>query len=196
MEGASLLETVKMAKPTIILGLSGQGGVFDEDVLRTMGELNEEPVIFAMSNPSDHAECTAQEAFIATNGRAIFASGSPFTDYTLESGKLCKANQGNNMYIFPGIGLGVTVAGCKVISQSMILIAAEALASSMSAQELSSGMVYPDIENIREVLYCGRLCCLLCFLFSLLGAIVLILIHMLAMYRSHLTLPRLLSSRV
>jgi malic enzyme len=151
LEGGSLLETVKAAKPTIILGLSGQGGVFTADVLAELGRLNQQPVIFAMSNPSDHAECTAEEAFEATEGRAIFASGSPFEDHQMDSGKLCKSNQGNNMYIFPGIGLGVTVGGCKLISQGMILCAAEALATSMKQQDLADGMVYPAIENIREV---------------------------------------------
>ena len=116
-----------------------------------MGRINDKPVIFAMSNPSDHAECTAAEAFEATEGRAIFASGSPFEDHIMDDGKLCKSNQGNNMYIFPGIGLGVTVGGCKLVSQEMILTAAEALASSMQPKDLAAGMVYPAIENIREV---------------------------------------------
>lgn len=135
----------------MLLGLSGKGGVFTPEVCRAMGKVNERPVIFAMSNPSDNAECTARTAFEATDGRAIFASGSPFEDYISPSGKLCKANQGNNMYIFPGIGLGVVAGALKLVSPGMILTAAEALANAMKPEELAIGMIYPDIENIREV---------------------------------------------
>lgn len=153
LEGASALDVVKMAKPTIILGLSGQGGIFTEELCTEMGKHNEQPVIFAMSNPSAMAECTSTQAFKATDGRAIFASGSPFDDYIAPNGRLCKANQGNNMYIFPGIGLGVVVGGCKVVTQGMILTAAESLARTMTDKELEMGMVYPDIENIRQVCF-------------------------------------------
>ena len=153
MEGANVLDIVKYAKPTVILGLSGQGGIFTEELCREMGKHNEQPVIFAMSNPSSMAECSSEQAFKATDGRAIFASGSPFDDYTTKQGKLCKANQGNNMYIFPGIGLGVIVGGCRIVTQGMILCAAESLAQTMKQEELDIGMVYPDIENIREVCF-------------------------------------------
>lgn len=153
MEGAGLQEVVRRVRPTVILGLSGQGGIFTEEICREMALHQEKPVIFAMSNPSAMAECSSEQAFRATGGRAIFASGSPFNDYVTENGKLCKANQGNNMYIFPGIGLGVIVGGCRIVTQGMILSAAESLARTMKQEELDIGMVYPDIENIREVLY-------------------------------------------
>ena len=151
LEGINVLAVVKTAKPTIIMGLSGQGGIFSEDILREMGRINERPVIFAMSNPSDHAECTSNQAFSATDGRAIFASGSPFQDFTTPDGKVCKSNQGNNMYIFPGIGLGVISGGCRLVTQGMILCAAEALAMTLKPEEFNIGMIYPDIENIRQV---------------------------------------------
>lgn len=151
LEGASILEVVKEVKPTILLGLSGVGGIFSHEVCAEMGKVNDSPVIFAMSNPSNHAECSSEQVFAATEGKAIFASGSPFEDVVTKDGKLCKSNQGNNMYIFPGIGLGVVVAGCNLVTNGMILCAAEALASSMEQSELDIGMVYPNIENIRQV---------------------------------------------
>lgn len=87
----------------------------------------------------------------ATQGRAIFASGSPFDDYTLPSGQVCKSNQANNMYIFPGIGLGAVLGKCRLVSDAMILTAAEALASVLSEKDILSGMVYPDLNDIRKV---------------------------------------------
>jgi malic enzyme len=86
-----------------------------------------------------------------TQGRAIFASGSPFDDVTLEDGTYCKSNQANNMFIFPGLGLGAVLGRCKTISDSMILTASEALAASLSDEEVKHGMVYPDVDKIRKV---------------------------------------------
>ncbi len=87
----------------------------------------------------------------ATDGRAIFASGSPFPDYQHLSGKICKSNQANNMYIFPGIGLGAVLGKCRIVSDAMILTAAEALASILTEKEIKNGLVYPEIQNIRQV---------------------------------------------
>lgn len=151
LEGLSILDTIKAAKPTIIIGLSGRGGMFSEEICREMGRINQKPIIFPLSNPSDNAECTAEVAFKATDGRAIFASGSPFPDYTHNGNHLCKANQGNNMFIFPGLGLAAIVGQCQSVSKKMILCAAETLALCMKSEELKIGMVYPDIANIRDV---------------------------------------------
>ena len=101
-EGASLLETIRLVKPTALLGLSGVSGLFSEEICAEMGSLNEHPIIFPMSNPISKAECTAETAFTATQGRAIVASGSPFDDVTLSDGTVCRPSQANNMYsIFP-----------------------------------------------------------------------------------------------
>ena len=125
--------------------------MFTEEICREMAKINEKPVIFAMSNPSSKAECTAETAFRCTEGRALFASGSPFDDVTLPSGRQCLSNQANNMFIFPGLGLGAVLGKCRVVSDAMILIASEALASVMSEEDLAVGMVYPKIEDIRKV---------------------------------------------
>lgn len=159
-EGLSILESVKLFKPSILIGLSGVGGLFTSEICAAMASYNERPVIFPMSNPSDHAECSAETAFKATNGTAIFASGSPFDDVHLLNGKVCKSNQGNNMFIFPGLGLACVVGKCKIVTNTMILTAAETLASTMSSSELELGIIYPDVSNIRQVsIICGVISC-------------------------------------
>jgi malic enzyme len=150
-EGFSLLEVVKFAKPQIILGLSCVPGLFTPDVCREMAKINDRPIIFPMSNPLSKAECTAQSAFENTDGKAIFASGSPFADVTLQNGKVCYTNQANNMFIFPGVGLGAVLGKCEVVSDEMLMVAAETLANSMSSEDLAVGKVYPNVKDIRKV---------------------------------------------
>lgn len=101
-DGLNLLSTVKHVKPTILIGLSGARGIFTESVLREMAKHVERPVVLPLSNPSDHSECTAEDAFQFTNGKAIFASGSPFDNITLPDGTVYHTNQCNNIYSFPG----------------------------------------------------------------------------------------------
>jgi malic enzyme len=101
-----LLEVVKRVKPTILMGLSGVGQTFTEDIVREMAKHVDRPIVFPLSNPTSRAECTAAQAFEWTNGKCIFASGSPFDPVTLPSGQVCVPNQGNNMFVFPGIGYG------------------------------------------------------------------------------------------
>jgi malic enzyme len=134
-----------------LLGLSGQNGLFTPEVCKEMGKINDRPIIFPMSNPLSKAECTAQVAFENTDGRAIFASGSPFDDVTLSNGKVCHTNQANNMFIFPGVGLGAILGKCKVVSDDMLMVAAETLASSLSKEDLAVGKVYPHVRDIRKV---------------------------------------------
>lgn len=105
-------------------GASAQTGAFNEKVLRKMGEINKRPVVFALSNPTSKAECTAESAYKYTDGRAVFVSGSPFPDYNHE-GKILKPGQGNNAYIFPGVALGVLGAGIHHISDDLFLLAAK-----------------------------------------------------------------------
>ena len=150
-EGSTLIDTIRLAQPSVILGLSGVGGLFTEEICTEMGKINDQPIIFPMSNPSSKAECSAEVAFNATEGRAIFASGSPFDNVTLPNGKVCITNQANNMFIFPGLGLGVVLAKAKYISDEMLMVTAEALAKFVSPSEVASCKVYPDVDDIRSV---------------------------------------------
>ena len=115
-----------------------------------MAELNKRPVIFALSNPTSKAECTAQEAYETTKGQCVFASGSPFpnVDY---NGKTYIPGQGNNSYIFPGVGLAIVTCGIRHIPEELFYIAAKTLSDQVTNEDLSSGLVYPPIEKIRAV---------------------------------------------
>lgn len=146
----SLTDAIRALRPTALLGLSTQGGAFTEEVLRLMAELNERPVIFALSNPTSKSECTALEAYRATEGRAVFASGSPFEPVEL-NGRRFVPGQGNNAYIFPGLGLGILVAGARRVSDSMFHAAARTLAGTVSPEGLALGQLYPPLQQIRAV---------------------------------------------
>jgi malate dehydrogenase (oxaloacetate-decarboxylating)(NADP+) len=141
---------VENLKPTAIIGLSGKHGLFTPPLLKAMARLNERPIIFALSNPTSKAECTAEEAYGETEGRAIFASGSPFAPVTLE-GKTLVPAQGNNVYIFPGVGLGVIASGARQVVDEMFFVAAQTLAQEISADDLEQGRIYPPLARIREV---------------------------------------------
>jgi len=144
------LSAVQSLKPTAIVGVSGQKGGFSHSVLDAMAELNERPIIFALSNPTSNAECTAEDAYIRTQGRAIFASGSPFAPVTFE-GKKYVPGQGNNVYIFPGVGLGVLACESRRVTDEMFLIAARILAEQVSDADYAQGCIYPPLTKIREV---------------------------------------------
>eukprot|EP01112_Ceratiomyxa_fruticulosa_P023590 TRINITY_DN9090_c0_g1_i1.p1 TRINITY_DN9090_c0_g1~~TRINITY_DN9090_c0_g1_i1.p1 ORF type:complete len:641 (-),score=126.13 TRINITY_DN9090_c0_g1_i1:192-2054(-) len=146
----SLLDTVKAVKPTILLGLSGVGGIFTEPVIREMSKHVERPIIFPMSNPDTSSECTAENAFEWTNGRALVATGTPFSPVVI-NGNTKIACQANNMFIFPGVGLGALLSKTPIITDSMFYEAAKALANKVSDKELKEGRVYPDISDIRNV---------------------------------------------
>lgn len=151
-EGASLLEVVRKVKPNVLLGLSGVGGVFNEEVLKAMRESDSvKPAIFAMSNPTMNAECTAADAFKHAGENIVFASGSPFENVDLGNGKIGHANQANNMYLFPGIGLGTLLSGARFITDGMLQQAAECLASYMTDEEIQKGILYPSIDSIRDI---------------------------------------------
>ncbi|XP_050386406.1 NAD-dependent malic enzyme 59 kDa isoform, mitochondrial [Argentina anserina] len=151
-EGASLLEVVKKIKPHVLLGLSGVGGVFNEEVLKAMRESDSiKPAIFAMSNPTMNAECTAEDAFKHAGEHIIFGSGSPFENVDLGNGKIGHVNQANNMYLFPGIGLGALLSGARLISDGMLQAASECLASYMTDEDIRKGILYPSIDCIRDL---------------------------------------------
>jgi len=145
-----LLSAVETLKPTILVGVSGQPQTFTQPIVEAVGEINEQPVIFALSNPTSKAECTAEQAYSWTNGRAIFASGSPFKPVTLD-GKTYIPGQGNNAYVFPGVGLGAIECGTKHVTDEMFFAAAKALANEVTEDDLVSGCIYPPLTQIRDV---------------------------------------------
>jgi malate dehydrogenase (oxaloacetate-decarboxylating)(NADP+) len=145
-----LAEAVDALRPTAIIGVSGQPRTFTEDVVRRMGELNDRPIIFALSNPTSKSECTAEEAYGWTGGRAIFASGSPFPPVTLD-GRTYYPGQGNNAYIFPGVGLGVIVSAAAHVTDEMFQAAARTLAEQVTQADLAEGRIYPTLSRIRDV---------------------------------------------
>jgi malate dehydrogenase (oxaloacetate-decarboxylating)(NADP+) len=145
-----LAAVVEALKPNAIIGVSGKQGLFSRPILEAMAKVNERPIVFPLSNPTSRAECTAADAYTWTEGRAIVATGSPFAPVTLEGKKLVPA-QGNNVYIFPGVGLGVIACGARHVIDEMFFAAAKALASEVSEDDLAQGSVYPPISRIREV---------------------------------------------
>ena len=144
------LTAIKTLKPTAIIGVAAVGGAFTPEVLQTMARLNEQPIVFALSNPTSKSECSAEHAYRHTGGRALFACGSPFDPVKLD-GKTFVPRQGNNSYIFPGVGLGVIASGSRLVTAEMFMAAAHTLANSVSEGDLKQGSLYPSLPRIREV---------------------------------------------
>ncbi len=145
-----LISAVKALKPTAIIGVSGMARTFTKEVVEEMGAINERPIIFALSNPTANSECTAEEAYTWTQGRAVFASGSPF-DPVRYDGRTYVPGQANNAYIFPGVGLGVVVSEAKHVTEEMFAVAAKTLASLVQEDDLACGRIFPPLENIRLI---------------------------------------------
>ncbi|KAJ8471412.1 hypothetical protein OPV22_025755 [Ensete ventricosum] len=146
----NLLDAVKVIKPSVLIGTSGVGKTFTQDVVETMASFNEKPVILALSNPTSQSECTAEEAYTWTKGRAIFASGSPFDPVEYE-GKTFVPGQANNAYIFPGLGLGLVISGAIRVHDEMLLAASEALAQQVTQENFDKGLIYPPFKSIRKI---------------------------------------------
>lgn len=146
----TLEEVVDIAKPSVLIGAAAIGGAFTPAILRKMGTYNDRPVIFALSNPTSKAECTAIDAYTNTDERAIFASGSPFPEYHTKDGRILRPGQGNNSYIFPGLALGIICAGIIDISEDFLLLSAEALADIVSQDDLDQGSLYPPLKDIQN----------------------------------------------
>ncbi|MGR3983777.1 MAG: NAD-dependent malic enzyme [Gammaproteobacteria bacterium] len=144
---AAALET---HRPQVLIGATGMPATFGKDIIALMARLNPRPTIFALSNPTARAECTARQAYEWSDGRAIFASGSPFDPVEL-NGKVLHPGQGNNSYIFPGVGLGMIACRAKTIPDSVFMHSARALSESVSEEDLARGSLYPPLEKIREV---------------------------------------------
>lgn len=134
----------------MIPGAAGQGPAFTDEILELMASINARPVIFALSNPTSKSECTAQQAYQATNGQCIFASGSPFPPVQYQ-GKTFVPGQGNNSYIFPGVGLAIVTCLIRHIPDELFYLTAKTLSEQVTTDDLSVGLVYPPIEKIRDV---------------------------------------------
>jgi malate dehydrogenase (oxaloacetate-decarboxylating)(NADP+) len=147
---AALAEAVESLRPTALIGVSASPGAFDRSVIEAMARLNRQPIIFALSNPTSKSECSAQQAYDWSAGRALFASGSPF-DPVSAHGRTFVPRQGNNSYIFPGVGLGAIAARAQRISDPMFLAAARTLADQVTREDLEQGSLYPPLVAVREV---------------------------------------------
>jgi len=144
-----LIDIVKGVKPTVLIGAAAIPRVFTTEILQEMGKMNDRPIIFALSNPTSKAECTAEEAYNETDGRCVFASGSPFDPVTV-GGRTFHPGQGNNAYIFPGVALGVICTGIHHIQDGIFLMAAKALADMVTEDDLKAGRMYPPLNDIRK----------------------------------------------
>jgi malate dehydrogenase (oxaloacetate-decarboxylating)(NADP+) len=145
------LGAVQALQPTAIIGVGVTPGGFHEGVVREMARINQRPIVFALSNPTSKAECTAEQAYTWSDGRALFASGSPFDPVTLPDGRHFVPRQGNNSYIFPGVGLALVVVGATRVTEAMFLAAARTLARCTSQVDLDQGSLYPPLSAVRDV---------------------------------------------
>ena len=143
-------EAVEAIAPTVIIGVSGAGGMFTRPIIEAMARMNRRPIIFALSNPTSKSECTAEDAYTWSEGRAVYASGSPFEPVTYK-GKTFVPGQSNNSYIFPGVGLGVIISEATRVTDEMFFDAAKTLGDMVTEEEYAMGRIYPRLDRIREV---------------------------------------------
>jgi malate dehydrogenase (oxaloacetate-decarboxylating)(NADP+) len=143
------VQAIEMFKPTAIIGVSTVGKAFNRQVVEAMARLNQRPIIFALSNPTDHAECTPAEAWGWTQGRALYAAGVQFPPVRID-GRMLMPSQANNVYIFPAIGMAVYAAQARRVTGEMFIVAARAVAEQVTKDELAAGLLYPPQSNILE----------------------------------------------
>jgi malate dehydrogenase (oxaloacetate-decarboxylating)(NADP+) len=155
----TLEEVIEYVRPSALVGLTATFGVFTESVVRALkasvdaGGMNRRPILFPLSNPLTKAECTFEQAIQWTEGTVIFASGSPFSPFAVKAGDQAVTywpNQGNNVYVFPGLGLGAILAKASKVTDEMVYIAAAALSESLNVEEIQKGLIYPHIERVRD----------------------------------------------
>ena len=148
--GSSLLEVVKAVKPTVLVGVSGVPGLFDEAVVRAMAAAVQRPVVFPLSNPTSSSEAKPADVMAWTEGRALMATGSPFEPVSVD-GRPVRIGQGNNAFVFPGVGLGVLVSEAREVTDSMFAAAADALAGQLSDDDRTAGSLFPRVAALRQV---------------------------------------------
>jgi malate dehydrogenase (oxaloacetate-decarboxylating) len=148
--GAGLLDVVRNAKPTVLIGVTAQRGLFSAEILEEVARNTDRPVVMALSNPTSRTECTPEELARATGGRGLLATGSPFPPIEW-NGRTIRTSQGNNLFIFPGVGLGALVSKASKVTDGMFLAAARAISTMVTAAEEEQGLLLPDMEAIREV---------------------------------------------
>jgi len=149
-EPLSFVEAIDAIQPNVLIGATGAPGTFTRDVIEHMGRFNERPVIFALSNPTSRSECTAEQAYNWSGGRTVFTSGSPFGKVTY-AGKELRPGQGNNAYVFPGIGLGAIACRARTLPDELFLAAARTLAGLVRDSDLAQGCLYPPLREIRKI---------------------------------------------
>ena len=147
---ASFVAAIESIKPTAIVGVSTLAKAFDQSVIDAMARINRRPIVFALSNPTSHSECTAQEAYRWSDGRAVFASGSPFPPVSYR-GRMFVPGQCNNVYVFPAVGLAVYATGARRVTNEMFMAAAHAIAEQVTAADLEAGLIYPAPSNLLAV---------------------------------------------
>lgn len=146
----NFIDAIGAIKPHVLIGATGAPGTFTKEVVEAMCNFNERPVVFALSNPTSSAECTAEQAYTWSKGNVIFASGSPFPTYIYEGREFCPG-QGNNAYVFPGIGLGAIICSARIIPDEFFLIAAHTLADLVEEEDIVKGSLYPPLTDIRKI---------------------------------------------
>jgi malate dehydrogenase (oxaloacetate-decarboxylating)(NADP+) len=150
LHSLSFTESIKELKPHVLIGATGAPGTFTQEVIELMSDNHNRPVIFALSNPTSKAECTAEQAYTWSKGNAIFVSGSPFANVEYK-GRIFDPGQGNNAYIFPGLGLGIIAGSIKHVNDELLIAAAETVAQNVTEDDLSLGALYPPINTIRSI---------------------------------------------
>jgi malate dehydrogenase (oxaloacetate-decarboxylating)(NADP+) len=146
---STFVEAIKALRPTGIIGVSTVPKLFTREVIEAMAEINERPIIFPYSNPTSRSECTAEEAYRWSGGRAVFASGSPFPPVEI-AGRKFVPGQGNNVYIFPAMGMAVFATEATRVTEGMFLVAAKAVAEQVTDEDLATGLIYPPQSTILD----------------------------------------------